>query len=142
HCENRSEYLRPTNRQRIRQSFRQRNLARGVRPLLPDRQPIRKPWRQAGFENFLLRFRDVVIKPAQFDRAFVQVVNNVSSLRIAVARLADAADVDEIFAAGFNLEFRVGSAPDDAVPDKSDRHVSVAEEADAGVLVSETGGGG
>src|SRR5205823_8400847 len=66
--------------------------------------------------------------------------NRIRRLRIAVARLADTADVDEIFSARLDFEFGVSAAAHDAVADERDGHVRVPEKTNRRVLISETGG--
>ena len=43
-------------------------------------EPFGQARRQAGIENFLLGGGDIVIEAAQFDRAFVHVVNDIGGL--------------------------------------------------------------
>src|SRR5436190_21989369 len=74
-------------------------------PSLPQRQPFREAGREAGSHDLGLRSRNVVVQSPQFHRAFVHVVNDISRFGIAVARLADAADVDEILPARLDFEF-------------------------------------
>jgi hypothetical protein len=74
--------------------------------ILPSKfQPFGKAFGQAGGADFFLRSGNVVIEPAKFNGSGVHVVNNVGGPGVVVARLADGADVDEIFFGGINFEF-------------------------------------
>ena len=84
---------------------------------------------------------DVVVEAAKFDGLRVHVVDDIGALRIIVARLADGADVDEIFFGRIHFELRVSAAAHDGVAHKGDGHVRVAEEAHLRVLIRKTGGG-
>src|SRR5438270_4616080 len=101
---------------------------RGQADSLSESQPLGQPRRQASIQNFFLRGGNVVIKSAQFDGAFINVINDVCGFRIVVARLADGADIYEIFFPLLDLEFRVSPAPHHAIADESYRHVRVAEK--------------
>src|SRR5690348_2878322 len=68
-------------------------------------EPFGEAFRQTGGTDFLLSRGNVVIQPAQLDRALVHVVDNISGFGIVIAGLADSADVDEIFFAGLDFEF-------------------------------------
>src|SRR5204863_8044738 len=103
-------------------------------------QPFRQSRRQTSRHDFGLRGRNVVVQTAQFDRAFVHVVNRIRRLRIAVARLANTADVDEILSARFDFEFGVSAAAHDAVADERVSHVRVTEKTNRRVLIRKTGG--
>ena len=71
-------------------------------------------------------------------KVFVGVVNHVGRPPVAVAGLADTADVDEIFLAHLELDFVEGDAHHRTVPDVCPGRMGVAEKADARVLVTET----
>src|SRR4051812_33764211 len=88
-------------------------------------QAFCQPLREACLENFLLGLGNIVIQTAELDRAFIQIVDDVGGFRIAIARLAHAADIHEVFLARFYLEFGIGAAPDLAITDESQRHVGV-----------------
>ena len=94
---------------------------------------------KAGFADLALGARDVVLDAAQFDGVRRHVVDGVGGARVAVARLADGADVDEVFAAGHDLQAVVEAAADDARLLERQRDVGVAEEADGAHLVGEVG---
>src|SRR5689334_19416837 len=86
--------------------------------LLAESQPLRQTRRQSGIKDLLLRRRDVVLQPAQLDKAFFRIVNHVSGFRVVIPRLADRSDIDEILLPGLDLELRIGTAPDHAIPDE------------------------
>src|SRR2546421_5986280 len=102
-------------------------------------QAFREPGWQTGRHDFGLRRRDIVVQTPQFDRTFVHVVDHVRRPWIAVARLANAADVDEIFPTRLDLEFGVSAAAHDTVADEGHRHMRVAKKTDRGVLIGKTG---
>ena len=110
--------------------------------LFAEGEALGEPGREAGIENFLLCGGDIVFQAAKLNSRFIDVVDDISGFGIIVARLADSADVDEIFLTGLDFEFRIRSAANHAVADESDGDVRVAEETNASVLVGETGGGG
>src|SRR5438552_17452140 len=76
----------------------------------PQGEPLSQARRKTSRHDFRLGRRNIVIQTAQFDRSFVHIVDRIGGLGIAVPRLPDAADVDEVFAAGLDLEFRIGAA--------------------------------
>src|SRR5688572_11027489 len=78
---------------------------------------------KAGLKNLLLGFGNVVIEPAQLDRSFIQIINDVGGFRVVVARLTDAADVHEIFPAGLHLELRIGAATNMTIANERHRHM-------------------
>ena len=59
--------------------------------------------RQAGVDNFFLGGCEIVFHPALFNHIAFDVINAIRGVPIAVARLADAAYVDEVFLAGIDL---------------------------------------
>ena len=67
----------------------------------PFGQTLRKP----GRTNLLLGGFLVVFQSTQFDRAFIHVINDIRRTPVAIARLANAADIDEVLLALINLEF-------------------------------------
>src|SRR5437667_12070550 len=74
-------------------------------PSLAQRQPFRQPGREAGGHDLGLCNRNAVVQSPQLHRAFVHVVDDIRGSGIAVARLADTADVDEILPARLDFEF-------------------------------------
>src|SRR5688572_7664427 len=110
---------------------------RTVAESLAEGEPFREARGQAGIENLLLRFADVVVQPAELDGTLGQIVDHVGGLGIIVAGLPDAPHVDEIFASRLDLEFGISPAPHDRIADERDRNMGVAKETDARVLVGE-----
>src|SRR5436309_12322281 len=53
-------------------------------PSLAQGKSIGQPLGQTGFHDFPLRLHDVIVQPAKFNGAFVQIVENVAGFRIAV----------------------------------------------------------
>src|SRR4051794_17506580 len=81
-------------------------------------QALRQQARQTGLDDFILRGVEVVFDPALFDAISLDVIDGISSPPIAVARLADAAGVDEIFFVRLDHELIGLHAPDSVVADK------------------------
>ena len=104
-------------------------------------KPTRETLWQTSRADFGLRRRNVVIQATQLDSRFVKIVGDVTGLWIAIPRLADAPNVDEVFATGFDLDLGISSTPYNAVTNKCHRHMGVPEEAYARILVGEAGGG-
>lgn len=116
------------------------NLRENAFGLLPFSEAMGQARGETGLQDFALGGADIVVETTDFDGSFVEVVDNVAGFGVAVAGLADAADIDEIFLARFGLELGVSAAADHGVAHEGDGHMGMAEEADAGVLVSEAGG--
>src|SRR6202011_3942887 len=70
-------------------------------------------------------------------RDAVDVINAIRGAPITIARLADAAHVNEIFLGGVDPQFVDPLALHAFIPDESHRHMSVTEKANGGVLISE-----
>ena len=74
------------------------------RALSAEFEAIGQQTGQTGLNDLLLRGREVVFYAPLFDHMVFDVINAIGGAPIAVARLADAADVNEIF-----LRFSIGS---------------------------------
>src|SRR5581483_46677 len=110
--------------------------------LSSERETFREKRRQSGVNNFLLRNLQVVFHPALFDVLVVEIVNAIRRAPVAVARLADAADVDEIFFCELDAQLiDTNAAHAGVVLNECHRHMGVTEKTNRGVLVSETRGG-
>src|SRR5678815_4994018 len=68
----------------------------GARHLLSQRQPIREPLRQTRGDNLILRRVNVVFDAAQFHELSFGMEKTIRGVPVSVARLADAADIDEV----------------------------------------------
>ena len=58
--------------------------------------PLGEHRRQAGGDDFLLSLGDVILDAAEHDEVVIEVEDRITGAPVAVARLADGADVDEI----------------------------------------------
>ena len=108
--------------------------------LSANRKAFREEWRQAGLDDFLLRGSELVFYSPLFNDAVVDVVDAVSGAPIGVARLTDAAGVNEILFARLDAEQFDSHASYSFVTDKGHGHVGVTEEANGRVLIGETRG--
>ena len=89
--------------------------------------------------NLLLRGRQIVFYPQQFDEIALNVVNAVRRAPVTIAGLPHAAGVDEILPARLDANMLFPFLPDAAlVPNEHHGHMRVAEETDRGALISET----
>ena len=61
-----------------------------------DRKPVGETIRKAGLADFVLRGLEVVFDPALLDHLTVDVEDAIGGAPIAIARLTDAAAIDEI----------------------------------------------
>src|SRR5262245_60583958 len=64
---------------------------------LTQRQPVGEALRQSGGDDFILRGPDVVLDAAELHELLVRRKEHIRRVPVAVARLADAAAVDEVF---------------------------------------------
>ena len=103
-------------------------------------QTFRQEARQPGFDDLVLRRRDVVFHPPLFDHVFIDVVNAVGRAPIAVPRLPHAAGVDEIFFGRLDHELVDLHAFDAVVADEGAGYVGVSEKANGGVLIGKARG--
>ena len=115
--------------------------AGGKESLLAHGEAVGEALGEAGVDDFVLGGVDVVLDAAEFDEVLGGGVKAVGGVPVAIARLAYAADVDEVFFVGLDPEALEWEAFDGAVIDVSARGVGVAVEAEVGVLVAEAGGG-
>src|SRR5713101_6366413 len=109
--------------------------------LSSDREPFGEHVRQAGLDDFLLRGRDVVFYTPLLDAVVLDVINAIGRAPISVARLADAADVNEIFFARLDAQLFDSHPMDAVIANESHGHMGVTEKANGGVLISEARGG-
>ena len=109
--------------------------------LLAEREAFCKLVREAGGADFALSGFDVVGDAADGDLLIIVVVEGVGAAPVAVSGLADAADIDEVFAAGIDAEGFRAIEGDAEGFDVEAGGVGVAEEADGGELVAEAGHG-
>src|SRR5205823_14982487 len=96
--------------------------------------------RETGGNDLLAGPFDIVTDPALLDQIFVGVVNAIGSAPVTVPRLPDAAGIDEILFAKLDMNLFLLGAMSAFVADEGALDVSMTEETDGGVLVSETGG--
>src|ERR1700749_1283751 len=61
-----------------------------------ERQAISKPRRKSGLQDFSLSFCQIIPQPAQSDRAFFFIEQNVSGSPVSIPWLANAASVDKV----------------------------------------------
>ena len=110
--------------------------------LLPPKfKAIGERLRQACLDNFLLRRGQVVFYPPLFDDVFLDVIDAISGTPISIARLADAADVNEI-----SFRFLDGELIDldlrhMVVADERSCYMGVSKETDRRLLIGKTGDG-
>ena len=95
--------------------------------------------RQTGGADFLLGGGDVVFEPVQLDDILAEVERDIGGGDLPVARLADGADIQEIFTPNFELDAGLRAGLDAAgSADESDRNMGVPVKTDLRVLVVET----
>jgi hypothetical protein len=109
--------------------------------LAPQLQAVGEQVRQPCLDDLFLRRGEIVFYAALFDHVFFDVVNAVGGAPITIARLADAANVNEVFfrfldGEPVHLHFLYA-----VIPHECSGHVRVPEEADRRLLVRETGNG-
>src|SRR4029453_14424753 len=108
--------------------------------LTTERETISQQARETGGNDLLAGAFDIVTDPALLDQIFVSVVNAIGGAPVTVARLPDAAGIDEILFPKLDMNLFLLGATSAFVADEGTLDVSMAEETDGGVLVSETGG--
>src|SRR5439155_25323903 len=96
--------------------------------------PVGQAVRQPGVADFFLRGFQVVFDPPLLDHLPVGVEDGVSSPPITIARLTDAAAVDEIFFAGGKNDLPDRDTADVVVAHESRRPMGVTEKTERGVL--------
>src|SRR5215831_19032520 len=104
-------------------------------------KPLGKKPRQTSFCDFLLRGREIVFHPQQFDQVILDVVNAIAGAPVSVTRLADATGVDEIFFSRLDANVLCGVAPDAFLAYKHHWHMGVAEKTDSRALICGTRSG-
>lgn len=109
--------------------------------LLAEREAFCKLVREPGGADFALSGFDVVGDAADGDLLIIVVVEGVGAAPVAVSGLADAADIDEVFAAGIDAEGFRAIEGDAEGFDVEAGGVGVAEEADGSELVAKAGHG-
>ncbi len=126
----------------VREAFREVAAQEGDHEgLLAEREAFCKLVREPGGADFALSGFDVVGDAADGDLLIIVIVEGVGAAPVAVSGLADAADVDEVLAAGVDAEgFRAVEGDAEGF-DVEARGVGVAEEADGSELVAEAGHG-
>ena len=92
---------------------------------------------QAGSEDFFLSLGDVILDATEDDEFVVKIVDGVTGAPISIARLADGADVDEIFRTSLDHYGFCWHFLDAVALDVNTRDVGVAIEADWGELIRE-----
>src|SRR5207247_603861 len=102
------------------------------------RESLGEEARQAGLRDFLLRRREIVLYPQQFDQVVVDIVNAIRSAPVPVARLSDTAGVNEVFFAWLDPNVLAGLALDTFVANKRHRHMGVPEKTDCRALIRKT----
>src|SRR5215471_7907762 len=104
--------------------------------LFAKSKPFGQPWRQSRIEDFLLSRGDIVLETTQFNRALVDVINDVGGFGVVIARLSDGADINEVFFARLDFEFGVSATANHAIANEGNGDVGVPEETNRRVLVS------
>ena len=111
------------------------------RDLTTEGQSIGQAFRQAGLEDFLLRGVDIVFYAPLLDHILLGMINAIGGTPIAVARLADAAGVDEIFFRRLNRDLLDLQPLHAVIAHEGDRDMGVPEKTNRRVLISEAGDG-
>jgi hypothetical protein len=107
--------------------------------ILPSQlQAIGEQARQACLNDLPLRSRQVVLYPPLFDHIFLDVINAISGAPIAIPRLSDAANVNEVFFRFLDCELIDLHFLYAVVAHKCSCYVRVPEEANGRVLIGET----
>src|SRR5476649_2558064 len=107
-----------------------------------DSEALGQKSRQIRGDDFLLGGFEVVFYATLLNDIFLRVVNAVSRAPIAIARLTNTADVNEVFLAWFDRElFYFQALHAVIVAHIGHRHMRVPEETKRRVLIRETGGG-
>src|SRR3981081_833783 len=110
--------------------------------LSPEGKALGQESGQPGLDDFLLRRLEIVFYAALLDHVLFNVINAVGGMPIAIARLANTAGVDEILSGGVDLKLLDAHATHAAFfPNKSHRHVGMAEKTNSRVLIGKAGGG-
>ena len=100
-----------------------------------------REWRwEAGLDDFLLRGGELIFYPPLLDDVVFNVINAVGGAPIGVARLTDAAGINEILFARLDAEQFGADTSDAVVADKGHGYMSMAEETNGRVLIGETRG--
>jgi hypothetical protein len=85
-----------------------------------------------------LRSREVVLYTPLFDYIFLDVINAISGAPIAITRLADAANVNEVFFRFLDCKLIDLHFLYAVIARECSRYVRMSKEANRGVLISET----
>ena len=109
--------------------------------LAPDGEAFSQERRQAGFNDFLVRGRHIVPDASLFDIVCIEIVDAIRSTPIAVAWLANAADIDEIFSFRFDADFFQRKANHRSIADIEARCMSVSKKANLRFLLGKARGG-
>ena len=96
--------------------------------------------RQPRIENRFLRATEIVFKTPQLDFITACIVNAIGSPPVSVTRLADTANVDQVFFPALKCQDIQRNNSHATVPHIGLRRVGVPDEANRGVLVVEAGG--
>src|SRR5204863_719731 len=97
--------------------------------------------RQPSRNNFFAGLVDRVANTTLLDQIFIGVVDAIGGAPITITRLADAAGVNKIFFAKFDVNLFLLSAAGALVPNKSASNMGVTKKTNGGVLISEAVGG-
>src|SRR6266404_2035944 len=108
--------------------------------LSANRKSFRERRRQTGLDDFLLRDGDLIFHSPLLDDVVLNVINAVGGSPIAIAWLTDAAGIDEIFFARLDAKQLNADTSDPVVADKRHGYMSMPEETNGRVLISETRG--
>ena len=112
----------------------------GLSILSAKGKAFREQWRQTSFDDFLLCGGELVLNPALLDDVVLYVINAVGGPPIGVARLTDAAGINEILFARLDAEQFHVDMSDALIADKGHRYMGVAEETNGRVLISKARG--
>ena len=104
-------------------------------------EAFRQHTRQAGLDDFPLRGFEIVLYASLFDHVLFKVVDAVGRSPIAIARLADAADVYEVSLGRIDDQLINLHSLDPTLANKCAGHVGMAEKTDWRFLAVEAAGG-
>ena len=98
--------------------------------------------RQPGSSGFGFDARYIIRHSPKFYRGVRRIENDVGRKGRAVTRFTNAADINEVFPARFELEPRIDCTSHDMVSNEGDGNMSMAEEANRCGLIREARGSG
>src|SRR2546423_363385 len=99
-------------------------------------EPLGQQTRQTGFDNSFLGGSQIVFDAPLLNHRAVEMINAIGGVPVSIARLADAASVNEIFLIRIDSKLVDPLALHASIANEGDGHMGMSKKTNAGVLVS------